>query len=151
MATVATSIDASSVSADRVAEAAGELLGRPVAFRGDALGQLARVAVATAGDRADDAEPHDQPVRPLQPAGVVRHAELVRQPDAGPERQQEPDADDRHERADRPEEERALRRPLPADREQPQRRHGDAAADEQEHAREVEEEGPVARHPAVDR
>ena len=39
------------------------------------------------------------------------------------------------------------RRALPADREHPQRGHGDAAADEQEHAREVQEEGPVACHP----
>jgi len=112
-----------------------------------ALGQLARLAVEPAGHGACHAEPDDQHVGRLEPPGVVRDAELVGQPDTRPEGQQEPDADEGHERPDGTQEDGALRWSLLPDREEPQRGHGDAAADEQEHAREVQEEGPVACHP----
>ena len=83
MATVATSIEASrSVRPGR----GGVVRARAtsLALGGLALGQLARLAVEPAGHCARDAEPHDQHVGRLQPAGVVRDAQLVGQPDARP-------------------------------------------------------------------
>ena len=97
-------------------------------------------------------EPGDQPVRPLQPAGVVRRRRArrrARRPAPSVSRSPTPTSGTSGRTARRRSalsEGRFL-----ADREHPQRGHGDAAADEQEHAGEVEEEGPVARHPPSNR
>ena len=148
MATVATSIDASSVSATgsrRRRASSGDGVSRSAASC-SASSRVRRSSLP--GNGAGDAEPHDQHVRPPEasPSRTGRASSSASQTPA-PSVSSEPDADEGHERADSAQQE-ALSdgRSLP-DREQPQRGHGDAAADEQEHAREVQEEGPVACHP----
>jgi hypothetical protein len=56
------------------------------------------------------------------------------EPSAGGDRQDESEADERHERANGAEQQCALRRAVLADRQQTQRGDPDAGADEEEHA-----------------
>ena len=142
---MASPLEYSSASVDRIAQARAQLRARRVALRCEPLGELPRLVLALAAHPAGRVREDPEHERRDDPRVAVAVAERARADEPEPEddRQQHAAVDREHGDAREPEQERDLARPLAPQRGEVERRGGHRAADEEERARHVQEQQPV--------